>query len=131
MSDIMKLVGVGLLGGMLSLTVKKDKPEFALMIALMTAVIISIEVISGIGNVISEIEQMVEISGINIAYLNVCIKAMGTAYVSQFASEILRDGGEGAIAGKVEMAGKITILILTLPVLSSFLKMCIEAVSGL
>ena len=127
----MKLVGVGLLGGMLSLTVKKDKPEFALMIALMTAVIISIEVISGIGDVISEIEQMVEISGINIAYLNVCIKAMGTAYVSQFASEILRDGGEGAIAGKVEMAGKITILILTLPVLSSFLKMCIEAVSGL
>lgn len=131
MSNIMKLVGVGLLGGMLSLTVKKDKPEFALMIALMSAVIISIEVIVGVGDVISEIEKMIEISGINIAYLNVCIKAMGTAYVSQFASEILRDGGEGAIAGKVEMAGKITILILTLPVLSSFLKMCIEAVSGL
>ena len=61
MSNIMKLVGVGLLGGMLSLTVKKDKPEFALMIALMSAVIISIEVIVGVGDVISEIEKMIEL----------------------------------------------------------------------
>lgn len=130
MSDIAKLVGVGFMGGMLALTVKKDKPEFALIISLVTAVIISVELIAGIGEIITQIENIVDECGMDITYLSVCIKAVGTAYVSQFAAEILRDGGENAIASKVEMAGKVTILIMTLPVLSAFLQMCIKVVKG-
>lgn len=130
MSDIIKIAGIGFMGGMLALTVKKDKPEFSLMISMVCAVIISFEVIRGVGNVMAQIDEIISRCGIDIKYLSVSLKAMGIAYVSQFASEILRDGGEGAIASKVEMAGKVTILIITVPVLGAFLNMCIKVVES-
>ncbi len=130
MSDIIKIAGIGFMGGMLALTVKKDKPEFALLISLVCAVMISFEVIKGVGNVMAQIDKIITQCGIDIKYLSVSIKAMGIAYVSQFAAEILRDGGEGAIASKVEMAGKVTILIITIPVLVAFLEMCLKVVQG-
>ena len=51
--------------------------------------------------------------------------------MSQFAAEILRDGGESAIASKVEAAGKISILLLTMPVIMSFLRICLKVVNGI
>lgn len=131
MSDIMKIAGIGFMGGMLALTVKKDKPEFALLISLVCAIIIAFEVIKGVGNVMGQIDRIIVQCGIDIMYLEVSLKAMGIAYVSQFAAEILRDGGEGAIASKVEMAGKVAILIITVPVLGSLLEMCLKVVQSI
>ncbi len=130
MSDIIKIAGVGFMGGMVALMVKKDKPEFALVISLVCAIIISFEVIKGVGNIMAEINKIISRSGMDIKYLSVSLKAMGIAYVSQFAAEILRDGGESAIASKVEMAGKVSILIITIPLLGAFLEMCIKVVQG-
>ena len=131
MSEIIKIAGIGFMGGMLALTVKKDKPEFALLISLVCAVIIAFEVIKGVGNVMGQIDRIIVQCGIDIMYLEVSIKAMGIAYVSQFAAEILRDGGEGAIASKVEMAGKVAILIITVPVLGALLEMCLKVVQSI
>lgn len=127
----MKIAGIGFMGGMLALTVKKDKPEFALLISLVCAIIIAFEVIKGVGNVMGQIDRIIVQCGIDIMYLEVSLKAMGIAYVSQFAAEILRDGGEGAIASKVEMAGKVAILIITVPVLGSLLEMCLKVVQSI
>ena len=52
------------------------------------------------------------------------------AYLAQFAAEILRDSGENAVASKVEAAGKICILTLVLPVMTSFLELCIKVVNS-
>lgn len=127
----MKIAGIGFMGGMLALTVKKDKPEFALLISLVCAVMIAFEVIKGVGNVMGQIDRIIVQCGIDIMYLEVSLKAMGIAYVSQFAAEILRDGGEGAIASKVEMAGKVAILIITVPVLGALLEMCLKVVQSI
>ena len=51
--------------------------------------------------------------------------------MSQLGAEILRDAGEGAIASKVEAAGKISILLLTMPVITSFLRLCLKAVNSI
>ena len=53
---------------------------------------------------------------------------MGIAYITQFGVEILRDCGENAIALKLELAGKVFIMGLTLPVIADFLHACMEAV---
>lgn len=40
MSELTKIVGIGLMGGMLALTVKSEKPEFAVLISRITAAVI-------------------------------------------------------------------------------------------
>lgn len=130
MNDIVKVAGIGFMGGILALMVKKDKPEFAIIVSLACAIMISFDVIAGVRGVIDEINNIISRCGMDIKYISVSVKAIGIAYVSQFAAEILRDGGEGAIASKVEMAGKVSILIITVPLLGAFLDMCTKVVQG-
>ena len=131
MNELLKIAGVGFIGGMLALTIKKDKPEAALMTALGTSVLILISVTEKIGGIINDLRIMIENCGVDIKYFVIAIKAVGIAYIAQFAAEILRDCGEGAIASKVEAAGKIFILSLAMPVMTSFLELCVRVVKGI
>ena len=131
MNELLKIAGVGFIGGMLALTIKKDKPEAALMTALGTSVLILISVTEKIGGIINDLRIMIENCGVDIKYFVIAIKAVGIAYIAQFAAENLRDCGEGAIASKVEAAGKIFILSLAMPVMTSFLELCVRVVNGI
>lgn len=131
MSGIVRITAVGLTGGLLALTLRRQKPEIALLISLITSVIIAGQVIAGVGELAGQLADIVEECGMDIKYFTVCIKAVGLAYISQFAAEILRDGGEAAVASKVEAAGKVAILLLTMPVIISFLRLCLKVVNGL
>ena len=131
MSELIKITATGLIGGLLALTLRQQKPEIALLVSLVTSVIIAGIVMSGVGKLTNELAEIVAECGMDIKYFSVCIKAVGLAYISQFAAEILRDGGEGAIASKVEAAGKVAILLLAMPVIISFLRLCLKVVSGL
>ena len=129
MTELIRIVGIGLCGGMLSLMLRRERPEYAAACALMTSAVILMSVTVNIGGAIGELRQLIESCGVDINYFVICIKAAGIAYLAQFAAEILRDSGEGAIASKIEAAGKISILVLTLPVMRSLIEMCIKVVN--
>lgn len=131
MSDLIKIIGVGLMGGMCALMLRHKKPEFAVVVSLASSIIICGQLVTGISGVIDEIGAIIDECGVDIKYFAICIKATGMAYIAQFASEILHDSGESAIASKVEAAGKISILLLTMPVMTSFLRLCVKVVNGI
>ncbi len=131
MNELIKIVGIGFAGGLLAITVRKERPEFAMLIMLAASAVILFCVSENIAGVITELRAAIEGCGVDIRYFIICIKAAGMAYIAQFAAEILRDSGEGAIASKVEAAGKIAILALTLPVMKSLLEMCVRVVNGI
>lgn len=127
--DIFKIVLIGMTGGMLSLFLKEYKREYAVVTGLITAAIVMNCSVECLMSVIDSIRYITEKSGVDIKYFTIILKVVGVAYVSQFGGELLRDCGEGAVASKVELAGKIFILYLTTPIITSFLNVCIEAVN--
>lgn len=131
MSELVKVVGVGFMGGMLSLMLKRERPEFSLMVALVTSVVILGSVVKSVSEVVDALRALVHECGVDTRYFLTALKAVGMAYIAQFAAEILRDGGENAIASKVEAAGKIAILALAMPVMASFLRLCVRVVNGI
>lgn len=131
MKELIKIVGIGLTGGMLSLTLKRQRPEFAVLTALAASAVILAEIMGGVKDIITELERLVNNMGVDIKYLAVCIKAAGVAYISGFAAELLRDCGEGAVAAKVEVAGKIAVLVMAIPILEGLMDMCIKAVNAI
>ena len=126
--DIFKIIGVGLIGGILSMTVKQYKKEYALLVALATVILFF--TLDTLETAISQISLITEKSGVDTRYFTAVMKVVGVAYITQFGAEILRDGGEGAIALKVELAGKVFILGLTLPIVTEFLEVCVNALSA-
>lgn len=131
MKDLFIIIGVGFTGGMLALVLRRERAEFAVLIALMTSVVIVFEIAKNVEGILYELRAVIESCGVDIKYFTVIIKSVGVAYITQFASEILRDSGENAIASKVESAGKICILAFAMPVMTSFLEVCTRVVNGL
>lgn len=131
MIELVRICGVGIIGGMLAIMLRRERYETALVVTLVTSVIIGGQVVLGVGELLSEINKIIAECGVDIKYFSLCVKAVGLAYVSQLGAEILRDAGEGAIASKVEAAGKISILLLTMPVITSFLRLCLKAVNSI
>ena len=131
MTELVRICGVGIIGGMLAIMLRRERYESALVVTLVTSVIIGGQVVLGVGELLSEMNNIIAECGVDIKYFSLCVKAVGLAYVSQLGAEILRDAGEGAIASKVEAAGKISILLLTMPVITSFLRLCLKAVNSI
>lgn len=129
MSDIVKIVGIGLVGGILAMTVRQYRREFGVLTGLATVVVIFIYAADMLGGIISGMERLINETGVEVKYFTSVVKVVGIAYITQFGAEILRDSGENAVALKLELAGKIFIMSLTLPIISDFLHACIEAVN--
>lgn len=131
MSDIFKVAGIALAGGVLSLIVKEHKKEYAVLIAIAVCAALLFFAADMLGDLILRFRQISQNAYINSEYINVILKTMGIAYLMEFTAQVLKDAGEGAIASKVELCGKAMILCIAFPVIADFLEVCINAINSL
>ena len=76
-------------------------------------------------DVFVQIKAIAGLGGVDLSYLGIIIKVVSIAYLSEYASAVLEDAGESAIAKKVELAGKIIIFFMALPIIESLFKLII------
>lgn len=121
--EIMKIVGIAIAGVILVSIVKNFRPEFSIYIALATVVIIFIMAVSKLTSVFQFLESVYNQMTYGTEYFPIIIKVLVVAYLTDFTSQLCKDAGEGSIAGKVELAGKIVIFYLALPILTAILDL--------
>jgi len=124
--DIFAITAIACIGTVFAVLLKGTKPELAIGISIVTCCIIIFFSVDGIKSVFSDFEEIIEYSGVDAKYFFIVIKIIGIAYLTQFASELCRDSGQNAIAVKLELAGKICVLVLTMPIIKSFLEIVIN-----
>ena len=116
-----QIVAVGLIGTILSVMLKKQNPELSLLTALATGLILFFFICTQIGFLIGLLRETSEKAGISSGFFIIVLKITGIAYLSQFGMQICADAGEGAIAAKIELAGKILIMTVSAPILLAVL----------
>jgi stage III sporulation protein AD len=124
--DILQIVGLGLVATFLTLVVKEQKPIFALIVAMVTGIIIFLYLIGKISEVIQVLERMAVQANVNLVYLETVLKIIGIAYVAEFGAQVTRDAGQGAIASKIELAGKVLILVMAIPIITVIIETIIH-----
>ncbi|MCJ7855434.1 stage III sporulation protein AD [Lachnospiraceae bacterium NSJ-143] len=117
--EILKIVSIGAAGTILSAALKKENPQFAMIVSIAAGVIIFIELLGCFSEIITELYSMTNESGIDSGYISMILKITGIAYISQIGSEICKDAGEGAIGTKIEIAGKVLIAATCLPLITA------------
>lgn len=127
MVSVFKIAGIAFATTAASLLLRAYRPELSMQIALAAGALLLILTLDELKNMSSFLQTLFERTGMETAYLKVLLKVIGIAYFTQFAADLCRDAGEGAIAGKVEFAGRVMILTLCLPILASIL----DLVSGI
>lgn len=120
--DIIKIIGVGLISLIIIIIVKQYKPEFTLYISLLAGAIILLFVIDKIEGIINLLVSISNKTSINNEFLKLLIKITGIAFLTEFAVSISKDTGETAIANKIDMGGKVIIVSMSIPIISSLLE---------
>lgn len=120
--EIVKIVGIGLVGTLIVIILKKTSSEFSTLASIVTGLIILAFIIAKVTGVIDLLYSLIENTGINAGYLEIILKITGIAYIVEFGSNISKDAGQSAIASKIELAGKVLIVSLSIPILTAMLE---------
>lgn len=128
MSDVMKLVGIAIISTILCMVIKKDRPEMAMFIGVLTGIMILLSVTYKLNFIIDSINDLAHKANIPAMYISLIIKLIGIAYLIEFAIQICKDCGEGNIASKLEFGGKIIVMTMSFPILVSIIDMILNII---
>ena len=126
--EIIKVVGFAIFATMLVVILKEEKKEFAVALSVIAGVMLLLFCISKIDPLINMLYELVEKSGINSSFLVIILKVIGIAYLVELGKNICQDAGQSAIATKLEMAGKIIVVSISLPIFTSLISLLVELV---
>ena len=74
------------------------------------------------------IEKMAVNAKVNLVYVETILKIIGIAYIAEFAAQITKDAGQGALASKIELGGKVLILAMAIPILTVMIETIIQLI---
>lgn len=125
--DIFKIAAFSIVAVLLVTTLKSvKKDDFALVATIIASLILFTFVLLKLESITALLTDLVEKSGINKDYLTLLLKVTGISYIIELATNICKDAGNNAVASKVEMLGKISIVVLTIPILTSVISTVLE-----
>jgi len=120
--EIVQVVGLGLISAALIITLREYRPEIALLVSLAAGTIIMLMVIDRVVGAVQAITEAAVGAGINLVYLQTLLKVIGIAYLAEFGAQACRDAGEGSIASRIELAAKVIILVMALPIVAEVME---------
>ena len=119
---VLRFSGIALIGVFVSLLLKDKYRAQGTVAIILAVVLISLESIeNGVGNAVSAIAEFSEGTEL-FEYVIVLQKALGIGYITTITANICRDANESSLALALEFAGKVQILLLSLPLVSSLLE---------
>lgn len=113
--NIYQIIAVAVLGAALAMTIRPFRPEMALVVGICTGVLVLFYALAELTGVMDTLKTLGEQYGVESGYIGILLKIIGIAYAAQFGAQVCADAGETAIAGKVELCGRILILAAAMP----------------
>ncbi len=108
--------------------IKKYSPEHAITVSLATGCVVLTAILIGSSDTLAELSGIFTSFGLDSGVLKAVFKAMGVCYVTLFAVNVCRDNGQTSLASKIELAGKISVAVMTLPMIKEILKAAVELI---
>lgn len=121
----MNIIQVGILGviGILfAVQLKQEKSEVAVYLCIVISLIIFVGIVDNLEQLVDTIREIGSYIQIDSSYILTLIKMLGITYLAEFSSGLCKDAGYQSIATQIEMFGKLTILVLSLPILLALLR---------
>ena len=117
--DITKIIVIGIATMLAVVLLRQVRPELAVVVGLVGTVLIFLMVVSGLTTIISSINGIVERTGMAPQLFASILKIVGIGYLCEIAASICRDAGANSVADMVMLGGKITIMVLAIPIIQA------------
>ncbi len=121
--DIFKIGIIGIIAVILAITIKNQSQQISLLISIATGILIFLIILPSLESVVEGIFDIIKKLDISIGYIGIILKIIGIAYISEFCTQICQDAGENAIASKIELGGKVIIMLISVPIITELLDL--------
>lgn len=119
---VFKIALIGIAGAVLTMVTKQFKPEYSTLVLFAVGLFLIGYLTSGLGEVLSFVQTLQKKIPISSAYIKILFKLLAIAYVCQIASNLCEDLGYRSISFQIEIIGKLSILLLSIPIIQSLLE---------
>ena len=120
--EIVKIIGIGLIALIVVVILKQYKPEYAVYVSLIAGTLILAFSLSQVSGIIHLLQDLSSKANINSRFLGVILKITGIAMLTEFAVSLCEDSGEKSIAHKIDIGGKIMMITISLPIITTLLE---------
>ena len=125
---MLKTALLGILTIIIARAMKQGRAEFGLFVSFTGSILIAwiaVQLLEGISGSLNRLERILTI---DTDYIKLVIKMIGVTYLSEFASSLCKDAGYSAVAGQIELVGKLTILTIGMPIVLALFEMMVTLV---
>ncbi|MEG0318389.1 MAG: stage III sporulation protein AD [Niameybacter sp.] len=126
--DIIRLTGFALAAVILSLFVGESHRTAGNLIRIFACSLLLILILPQLGVIFSIITDLSTKMSLEDFFLKIIFKIVGIAYVAEFGYQLCKDAGESAIASKVQLAGKVLILVLASPIILALIELITQLI---
>ncbi len=128
--EIVAIAGLSVVVAVLAVILRHQRPEQALVLVLITGIVIMVSLLGKAGSIISELSDILSQSGLSSEYTMILFKGLGICLITQLASDTCKDAGEAALSAKAELAGRISLLVLGLPLFQKIASVAVGLIGG-
>lgn len=129
-TEVIKLCGFGLMAVVLCVIVRQLKPESAVFVNIAAGVMLLISAVKLLSPSVKAIGELADSAGISGDFTEILLKALVISYVTTLSADCARDAGESALGSKLELAGRVSIAALSLPVFTQLAGLITSMMSG-
>lgn len=118
---LVSVVGILLCGAVLATVLRAQRPELAVGLSVAAGAVTIGLLLREWAPLLASLRRMMTVGGLSDTALSVVLRAAGVCFVTQWAADTCRDVGQTALAAKAELAGRVLLLLMTVPLFEQVL----------
>lgn len=123
---MIKIIGIAAICLILSVFLKSENKVFSLLITSCGAILIFFLITEQTSDLFSTLKSVGNSVGTGTgSYITLMMKILGISIITQIVCDLCRDNGETALAAQTEIASKITVLAMLLPLFQAIINVVI------
>ena len=117
-----QIAGFAVCAAALALVMRRLRPESATALVIAAGALTGLMVLPRLAEIVSGVTALAAAGGVQDGYMSQLLKVGGISLLMDFAAQTCRDADEEGLAMKVELAGRVMLIALALPVMRTLLE---------
>ena len=125
---MLKTALLGILTIIIAMAMKQGKAEYATFVSFTGCILIAWIAVRLLDGITGSLERLERLLHLDMEYVALLMKMIGVTYLSEFASALCKDAGYSAVAGQIELVGKLTILTIGMPIVLALFELMVDMI---
>lgn len=125
---MLKTALLGILTIIIAMAMRQGKAEYATFVSFTGSILIAWIAVRLLDGITGSLERLERLLHLDMEYVALLMKIIGVTYLSEFSSSLCRDAGYSAVAGQIELVGKLTILTIGMPIVLALFELMVDMI---